>query len=184
VFIPCLACGPPPIDRPSARRPGWSVEVVADVVDLPVDQQPPHGRDVGIQQGPRKRVGAFTVVVLRRGRRNRLTRGGPRPLPWPHEIPNPGISHWFRRSCPKSGIHHRCEGSNPSSPTRDSDDPCAAQQHRGRRAISPGGTTPRSPPMPASPARRAGDARPPPGTSGCRFVGKAGRVTPPPLEPW
>jgi hypothetical protein len=55
--------------------------------------------------------------ALRPLRLNRSTRGGPRPLPWPHEIPESGISHWFSGSCPQSGIFHRCEGSNPPSDT-------------------------------------------------------------------
>ena len=42
----------------------------------------------------------------------RLTRAGARPLPWPHELPDPGISHQFSSSSPYSGKSHRFPGSS------------------------------------------------------------------------
>src|SRR6185437_11783832 len=46
----------------------------------------------------------------------------------------------FRSVCPKG-----CEGSNPSSPTRDLDAPGTASQRRGRRAFAAGGRPPTPP---------------------------------------
>jgi len=46
-----------------------------------------------------------------------LTRARARPLPWPHEFPDPGISHQFSGSSPDSGKSHRFPGSSPPSDT-------------------------------------------------------------------
>jgi hypothetical protein len=46
-----------------------------------------------------------------------LTRSGARPLSWPHELPDPGISRQFPNSSPDSGISHRFPGSSPPSDT-------------------------------------------------------------------
>jgi hypothetical protein len=60
----------------------------------------------------------FSLTPRRPGRHGRLsgaslTQAVVRPLPWPHELPDPGISHQFSSSSPDSGISHRFPGSVP-----------------------------------------------------------------------
>jgi hypothetical protein len=59
-----------------------------------------------------------------------LTRDGPRPLPWPHEIPNLGISPPPAYSSAKSGKMRGFPGSSPPSDTLQN----APSRHSGRAA--------------------------------------------------
>ena len=69
-----------------------------------------------------------------------LTQARARPLPWPHELPDPGISHQFSSSSADSGKSHRYGGSSPpgrKNPQPQPDDrPPPPRTPRARRSLN------------------------------------------------
>ena len=78
------------------RRRGSKARRVPDRLNWPQDRRRPDPRSVS---------GAG------------LTRAASCPLAWPHELPDPGISHQFSSSSPDPGKSHRLGGSSPPSDT-------------------------------------------------------------------
>ena len=65
------------------------------------------------RQRPVPSSGGVSSPCSEAGQRSPRLASRAAPLLWPHELPDPGISHQFSSSSPDPGKSHRCGGSSP-----------------------------------------------------------------------